>query len=118
MKSLILIISVLCSSYSLFSQYDYHKFVNYRSEDIPYIKSPDSKDSTCIDALDIAKSEIKNDKKVFCIPYGMDFLNIRFKNELFNLVADKGYNVVFDTISELSDKSQTLNYYYTSMIKT
>lgn len=117
MKSSILILSTLCSGYSLFSQYSYDKFVNYRFDQMSYINNPDSKDSTCKNAVNMAESDMKDDKKIFCMPYSINFLNIRFKDELFSILEKGDFSVVWDTITGPSDNYQTTGCYCASVMK-
>lgn len=85
-----------------------------------YILNPDSKDSTCISDIKMAKEDVSNGKIVFTHPVGMCSGDLRYEKELRILCAK--YRLYFETslFGDIIEDGQTqgcYGYYMDNIIK-
>lgn len=106
----------LCPTAS-FGQYTYNHYINIYISKMNYISMPESADTSCKAELRRARVDIKDEKKVLCIPVGLDYLNLRCKNELIREIKQHGYEVYWDSITENSVDGQTANCYCAEITK-
>lgn len=82
-----------------------------------YITKPNVVDTTCILAINKAKTDIANGKIVFTHDYGFLFGDIRYENELRQLCRKKGLIFDYDLISDVVIEGQTEGCYGAYMDK-
>lgn len=106
-KSLLTISFSFFVYFSCFSQYHTHMFANYKTKNLNYVHSPNSKDIKCKNDVLRANKAIENGQKIFCVPTGLYYSNMRFKKELVSILDEMNYTIYWDTIKESNLEGQT-----------